>query len=132
MVIDYFDKNNKVWSRSLEYSFLMLFSKSNCINPCTLLIAMIYIERVKQSFKKNTIKNKFYKKPSELFISALVLANKFLNDGGLDDFYWNNEFASVSQLSIAKINRLELELLNELVVFLLNFIFFLIIKIFYL
>lgn len=121
MVVDYFDKNCTFLSHSLDLNFLMPFSKNNCINPCTLLIAMIYVERVKQSAEQlktqQTNVYEFYKNSSELFLSALVLATKFLNDGGLDEFYWNDEFASASQIPIAKINRLELDLLDKLVIF---------------
>lgn len=118
MVINYFDKNCTFLSHSLDLNFLMSFSENNCINPCTLLIAMIYVERVKQSAQQNTTQTtQFHKKSSELFLSALILATKFLNDGGLDEFYWNDEFALVSQISIAKINQLELELLDKLVLF---------------
>ncbi|KAI1723982.1 cyclin domain-containing protein [Ditylenchus destructor] len=108
MMVDYFDR-----SETFEYfdeDFASAISFDQSIDPCTFLIAMIYIDRLKHS------KQKSFKdfNPSELYLSALILASKFLEDPGSDEFVWNDEWATSSGFSLGKVNELELKLLTDL------------------
>lgn len=117
-VVDYFNKNIAAKSE-LDMDFVVSFSEKRCVNPCTLLVAMIYVERLQCSVQQMPTASDHTamccRDSSELFVMALVLATKFLNDGGLDEFVWNDEFADASNFSTARINKLELELLHSLV-----------------
>lgn len=83
MVVDYFDRNCEF--QCLDMQFASTLSRDAFVDPCTLLIALIYLDRL-----KNKRADYFLEEspcgPSELYLSALVLATKFLNDGGLDEF----------------------------------------------
>lgn len=109
MVVDYFDRNDAF--DSLDLDFVVNLSTENHVDPCTLIVAIIYIERLKNSYHSKDFE------PSELYLSALILATKLFNDAGSDQFYWNDEWASVSGFSLAKVNQLEIQLLQELVKF---------------
>jgi hypothetical protein len=72
---------------------------------------MIYISRLKKT------KDHEYQQfnLSELYLSSLVLSTKFLNDGNLNEFVWNDEWASASGFSLPILNKLEIQLLQALV-----------------
>lgn len=107
MIVDYFNRNCAF--DSLDTNFVANLSAENHVDPCTLVVAMIYIERLKSG-------THFWDfEPSELYLSALILATKLFNDAGNKEFYWNDEWASASGFSLAKVNQLELQLLQDLV-----------------
>ena len=109
MVVNYFNRNCAF--DCLDECFTTTLSHEQHIGPTTLLIALIYIDRLKQT---QVQKFKDFN-PSELYLSALILASKYLNDAGMDEFSWNDEWATSSGFSLAKVNELELSLLDDLV-----------------
>lgn len=123
LVISYFDRSSaRVNNQFLDMDFAAQISYDSCLDPCTLVTAMIYIERLRC---KNPI---FFSQsnPNDLYLSALMLATKFLNDCGLEEFIWNDEWAEIAKTNMRKVNQLELRLLDGLVrIFLIfkNFIF---------
>jgi len=109
MLVSYFDRHCTF--DYLEMDFLANMASSNGgIDPCTLLVAMIYVERLRKSNDEYFQQNQ----PSDLYLAALILAGKYLNDSGLDEFVWNDEWASHSGQTLTRINQLELEMLNRL------------------
>ncbi|KAL3113492.1 hypothetical protein niasHT_013602 [Heterodera trifolii] len=80
------------------------------VSPCNMLTALVYIMRLKESNERDFLAFN----PTELFVSSLVLATKYLNDGTLQEFIWNDEWASVSGLALTKLNELEIRLLTSL------------------
>jgi len=109
MLVSYFDRHCTF--DYLEMDFLAnMASSSGGIDPCTLLVAMIYVERLRKSDDEYFQQNQ----PADLYLSALILAGKYLHDSGLDEFVWNDEWASHSGQTLARINQLELEMLNRL------------------
>lgn len=113
-------------------------SRNACVSPCSLVLALLYLERLKDC-------NPEYLQqvaPSELFLVSLVLsqllykinfqeilfkiyimifsilqmvASKFLNDEGEDDEVFNTEWAQSADLTILQINRLEKDFLKAIV-----------------
>ncbi|XP_011350799.1 protein CNPPD1 isoform X2 [Ooceraea biroi] len=82
-------------------------SRNACVSPCALVLALLYIERLKNC-------NPEYLQqvaPSELFLVSLLVASKFLHDDGEEDEVCNGEWANSGQMSIARINKLEKEFL---------------------
>ncbi|VDN25264.1 unnamed protein product [Gongylonema pulchrum] len=52
--------------------------------------------------------------PSELYLSALVIAGKYLHDEGQSDFVYNDEWANSARISLKRLNLLELNVLDAL------------------
>ncbi|KAH7730668.1 cyclin domain-containing protein [Aphelenchoides avenae] len=107
-VVDYFDKNSCFDYMDMDYATKL--SKDGCISPCTLIAAMIYLERLKQTryaeFQQSNA--------AELYLSAVVVATKLYNDAGLDEYVYNDEWAISAGTSTSRVNALELKLLNDL------------------
>ncbi|XP_020291484.1 protein CNPPD1 [Pseudomyrmex gracilis] len=82
-------------------------SRNACVSPCSLVLALLYIERLKNC-------NSEYLQqvaPSELFLVSLMVASKFLHDDGEEDEVFNKEWANSGQVTISRMNKLEKEFL---------------------
>ncbi|XP_033205332.1 protein CNPPD1 [Bombus vancouverensis nearcticus] len=85
-------------------------SRNACVSPCSLVLALLYLERLKDC-------NPEYLQqvaPSELFLVSLMVASKFLNDEGEDDEVFNAEWALSGDLTILQINQLEKDFLKAI------------------
>ncbi|XP_076755319.1 protein CNPPD1 [Xylocopa sonorina] len=85
-------------------------SRNACVSPCSLVLALLYLERLKDC-------NPEYLQrvaPSELFLVSLMVASKFLNDEGEDDEVFNTEWAESGDLTISQINQLEKDFLKAI------------------
>lgn len=85
-------------------------SRNACVSPCSLVLALLYLERLKDC-------NPEYLQqvaPSELFLVSLMVASKFLNDEGEDDEVFNTEWALSGDLTILQINQLEKDFLKAI------------------
>ncbi|KAF7396095.1 hypothetical protein HZH68_010145 [Vespula germanica] len=85
-------------------------SRNACVSPCSLILALLYLEKLKDC-------NPEYLQqvaPSKLFLVSLMVATKFLNDDGEEDQVFNTEWALSSNLTILQINQLEKEFLNAI------------------
>ncbi|XP_029160659.1 uncharacterized protein LOC114932552 [Nylanderia fulva] len=82
-------------------------SRNACVSPCSLVLALLYIERLKNC-------NPEYLQqvaPSELFLVSLMVASKFLHDDGEEDEVFNKEWANSGQVTVARMNKLEKDFL---------------------
>lgn len=85
-------------------------SRNACVSPCSLVLALLYLERLKDC-------NPQYLQqvaPSELFLVSLMVASKFLNDEGEEDEVFNTEWAQSGDLTISQINQLEKDFLKAI------------------
>lgn len=85
-------------------------SRNACVSPCSLVLALLYLERLKDC-------NPEYLQrvaPSELFLVSLMVASKFLNDDGEDDEVFNTEWARSGHFSVTHMNKLEKEFLQAI------------------
>ena len=85
-------------------------SRNACVSPCSLVLALLYLERLKDC-------NPEYLQrvaPSELFLVSLMVASKFLNDEGEEGEVFNFEWAQSGDLSIMEMNQLEKDFLNAI------------------
>ncbi|XP_066586896.1 protein CNPPD1 [Prorops nasuta] len=85
-------------------------SRNACVSPCSLVLALLYLERLKDC-------NPDYLQqvaPSELFLVSLMVASKFLNDDGEEDDVYNTEWAESGGLTVLEINQLEKEFLKAI------------------
>ncbi|KAF2882376.1 hypothetical protein ILUMI_23796 [Ignelater luminosus] len=83
-------------------------SRNACVSPCSLILAMLYLEQLKAC-------NPEYLQriaPSELFLVSLMVSSKFLHDDGEEDEVFIDEWASSGGISVKHLIQLEKEFLN--------------------
>jgi hypothetical protein len=80
------------------------------ISPCALMLGLFYVKRVTES-------NAAFVKamPSrELFLAAMIAANKYLTDPGEEEALVNSDWAEIGHFSREKIDHLEVQFLNAI------------------
>ncbi|XP_011306324.1 protein CNPPD1 [Fopius arisanus] len=85
-------------------------SRNACVSPCSFVLALLYLERLKDCNPEYLYKVA----PSELFLVSLMIASKFLNDDGEEDEVFNAEWAQSGDLTVPQMNRLEKEFLTAI------------------
>uniref|UniRef100_A0A183U0C2 Protein CNPPD1 n=1 Tax=Toxocara canis TaxID=6265 RepID=A0A183U0C2_TOXCA len=108
LLVDYFDKYAPY--DYMDMDFATSLARESCVDACTFLVAMVYVDRVRHA-------DKLYfetSDPGEIYLSALVVASKYLYDGGLEEFVYNDEWAISAGRPLKRVNELELELLDLL------------------
>jgi hypothetical protein len=108
MVVDYFDRHNPF--DYLDIGYASKLARDGCVDPTTLIIAMLYVDRLRRANPEYFVSTS----PDDIYLSALVIAGKFLQDGGLDEFIWNDEWAQCSSKTVQRVNELELEILLKI------------------
>lgn len=85
-------------------------SREACISPCTFVLAMLYLERLKAC-------NPEYLQcvaPSQLFLVSLMVSSKFLYDYGEESGVVMSEWAESGGISIDELVALEREFLSSI------------------
>lgn len=85
-------------------------SRNACVSPCSLVLALVYLERLK-------ISNVEYVRqvpPSELFLVTMMVASKFLYDDGEEDEVFNDEWAASAGIDVKEMNRFERDFLHAI------------------
>ncbi|KAG8228385.1 hypothetical protein J437_LFUL008235 [Ladona fulva] len=82
-------------------------TRSACISPCSLVLALIYVDRLRDCNPKYLEKTS----PSKLFLVSLMVASKFLHDDGEEDEVFNDEWAASSGMDPKELNSAEREFL---------------------
>lgn len=108
LVVDYFDKRAPFDYMTMDFATSL--ARDGCVDACTFLVAMVYMDRVRAADKTYFEASS----PNDIYLSALVVASKFLYDGGLEEFVYNDEWAASASTSLNRVNTLELELLDIL------------------
>ncbi|XP_059470003.1 protein CNPPD1 [Neocloeon triangulifer] len=84
------------------------------ISPCSLVLALLYLERLKTANDQQTREYLAEVTPSELFIVSMMVANKFIQDEGetseVENWYWSD----LSGFDCKQLNQLEREFLNAI------------------
>ncbi|VDM95131.1 unnamed protein product [Thelazia callipaeda] len=108
LAADYFNKHCPYDYMNLDYATSL--TRGGCVDACTFLVAMVYLDRMRAVGKK------FFEAtdPNEMYLSALIIANKYLHDYGEKEFIYTNEWAACASTSIKEINKIELQLLNAM------------------
>lgn len=112
-----------------DISFIFEMSRKRAISPYALVIALIYLNRlkIKTTQTKDNGAFGYFKTPdnfdkysasyltnTELCLVSLLLASKYLIDEGETEEIYNDDWASVSELSVKEINKLEKSFLRQL------------------
>jgi len=78
-------------------------SRNACISPCSMILAMAYIERV----RKRSPDYLMQVSSSDLFLVSMMVASKFLYDEGEDEEVLNDEWAKSANVENRDLNQLE-------------------------
>jgi len=84
-------------------------SRKACISPCSLMLGLIYIDRLRQKSPEYLQQVS----SADLFLIAMMVASKFLHDDGEDGVY-NDEWAESAGLGTDTVNTLEREFLQAI------------------
>uniref|UniRef100_A0A914W5D6 Protein CNPPD1 n=1 Tax=Plectus sambesii TaxID=2011161 RepID=A0A914W5D6_9BILA len=108
LAADYFDKHAPFDYLDMDYATNL--SREGCVDPCTLIVALVYLDRVRlndQQYFETT-------DPANLYLAALIVASKFLHDDGNADFVYNDEWAASASTTLKHVNEQEINMLNGL------------------
>ncbi|GJQ75630.1 hypothetical protein Trydic_g17708 [Trypoxylus dichotomus] len=85
-------------------------SRNACISPCSFILAILYLERLK------TCNSDYLQRvnPSELFLVSLMVSSKFLYDDGEEDEVFMKDWAISGSISLKKLVQLEKDFLNAI------------------
>ncbi|XP_066149432.1 protein CNPPD1 [Euwallacea fornicatus] len=85
-------------------------SRNACVSPCSLVLAMLYLERLKKCNMDYVDKTT----PSDLFLVSLMVSSKFLFDDGEIDEVFMDEWAASSGLTCKELIQLERDFLKAI------------------
>ncbi|XP_044271588.1 protein CNPPD1 [Tribolium madens] len=85
-------------------------SRNACVSPCSLVIAILYLERLKKTCPEYLDRTA----SSDLFLVSLMVSCKFLYDDGEADEVFMNEWAVCGGLSVKQLVQLEKEFLRAI------------------
>lgn len=119
-----------------DISFIFELSRKRAISPCAIVVALIYLKRLKAKSKTNVAFNSFYNinessscnnyiynydkysanclSNTELCLISLLLASKYLVDEGEDEEIYNEEWADLVDFPVEKVNKIERSILKQL------------------
>ncbi|XP_076266602.1 protein CNPPD1 [Rhynchophorus ferrugineus] len=85
-------------------------SRNACVSPCSLVLAMIYLERL----KKCNVEYLERTTPSDLFLVSLMVSSKYLFDDGEVDEVYMDEWAASSEMTCKELVLLERDFLKAI------------------
>jgi hypothetical protein len=91
----------------LDVNYMSSISDKGCLSPCSVVVALIYMERLKK-------RNPDYLKtasPTDLFLISMLIASKYLFDDGEEEQVFNNEWSEFAAMDLIDFNRLEIQFL---------------------
>uniref|UniRef100_A0A0N5BVL5 Protein CNPPD1 n=1 Tax=Strongyloides papillosus TaxID=174720 RepID=A0A0N5BVL5_STREA len=108
MIVEYFSKHNTFCQLPLD--FAVNLSRESCLEPCTMIVSMIYLERIRllhgDYFRSTS--------PAELYLSCLIISNKYLQDSACIEHIYNWEWANLVDRDVKDINELEINILQKM------------------
>ncbi|KAL0272435.1 UNVERIFIED_CONTAM: hypothetical protein PYX00_005404 [Menopon gallinae] len=105
-----FSEINKFSLDKLHLDEAAKLSHNACISPCSLVLALLYLDRLKSINPKYLTKVS----PSELFLISLMVGSKFLQDDGEEDEVNNYEWAASAGVNVDEVNRAEKQFLDAI------------------
>lgn len=94
----------------LDMTYASSVSRSASISPCSMVLALIYMERLKQQNPEYLLSAS----SCDLFLVSMMVASKYLYDDGEDEEVFNDDWAISGELELLKLNKLELEFLSAI------------------
>ncbi|XP_063285368.1 protein CNPPD1 [Pelobates fuscus] len=96
--------------RRLQKKYAAHVSREACISPCSMMLALVYIERLRH-------KNPEYLQQissSDLFLISMMVASKYLYDEGEEEEVFNDEWGAAGRLDVQTVNALEMNFLSAI------------------
>ncbi|XP_050196237.1 protein CNPPD1 isoform X2 [Myiozetetes cayanensis] len=87
-----------------------LQKKEACISPCSMMLALVYIERLRH-------RNPEYLQQissSDLFLISMMVASKYLYDEGEEEEVFNDEWGAAGKVDVQTMNTLEMNFLSAI------------------
>ncbi|XP_053140210.1 protein CNPPD1 [Hemicordylus capensis] len=96
--------------RRLQKKYVSHVSREACISPCSMMLALVYIERLRH-------RNPEYLQQissSDLFLISMMVASKYLYDEGEEEEVFNDEWGAAGKVDIQTMNTLEMNFLSAI------------------
>ncbi|XP_053327410.1 protein CNPPD1 [Spea bombifrons] len=96
--------------RRLQKKYAAHVSREACISPCSMMLALVYIERLRN-------RNPEYLQQissSDLFLVSMMVASKYLYDEGEEEEVFNDEWGAAGRLDVQTVNTLEMNFLRAI------------------
>ncbi|XP_073401539.1 protein CNPPD1 [Dendrobates tinctorius] len=96
--------------RRLQRKYASHVSREACISPCSMMLALVYIERLRH-------RNPEYLQQissSDLFLISMMVASKYLYDEGEEEEVFNDEWGAAGRLDVQTVNNLEMNFLRAI------------------
>ncbi|XP_053837834.1 protein CNPPD1 [Vidua macroura] len=96
--------------RRLQKKYVSHVSREACISPCSMMLALVYIERLRH-------RNPEYLQQissSDLFLISMMVASKYLYDEGEEEEVFNDEWGAAGKVDVQTMNTLEMNFLSAI------------------
>nr|SVE70423.1 EOG090X069C [Daphnia similis]SVE71047.1 EOG090X069C [Daphnia similis]SVE71678.1 EOG090X069C [Daphnia similis]SVE72310.1 EOG090X069C [Daphnia similis] len=110
MVEKFSETDSNLFLEKLCFEYAAELSREACLSPCSLVVALIYLERLCQS-NPNFVSSI---PSSKLFLISVMVASKFLNDEGEEDEVINSEWANSAKIDLSNLNQIERQFLEAI------------------
>nr|SVE77005.1 EOG090X069C [Daphnia lumholtzi]SVE77603.1 EOG090X069C [Daphnia lumholtzi]SVE78231.1 EOG090X069C [Daphnia lumholtzi]SVE78860.1 EOG090X069C [Daphnia lumholtzi] len=110
MVEKFSESDSNLFLEKLCFEYAAELSREACLSPCSLVVALIYLERLCQS-NPNFVSSI---PSSKLFLVSVMVASKFLNDEGEEDEVINSEWANSAHIDLSNLNQIERQFLQAI------------------
>ncbi|XP_064646415.1 protein CNPPD1-like [Lineus longissimus] len=110
IAVEFFQEASPKEFGRLDTDYASFVSRRSCMSPCSMMLGMIYIERLKHKNPEylQTISS------SDLFLISLMVASKYLYDEGVDEEVFNDEWAESAKMENEDLNLLERNFLGAM------------------
>nr|CAG4650974.1 EOG090X069C [Simocephalus serrulatus]SVE94237.1 EOG090X069C [Simocephalus serrulatus] len=110
MVEKFGESDSNLFLEKLCFEYAAELSREACLSPCSLVVALIYLERLCQN-NPNFVSSI---PSSKLFLISVMVASKFLNDEGEIDEVINSDWANSAKMELSELNQLERQFLQAI------------------
>ncbi|XP_035533589.1 protein CNPPD1 [Morone saxatilis] len=110
IAVEIFQKSAPSPIRKLQKKYAAHVSREACISPCAMMLALVYIERLRHRNPEYLQKIS----SSDLFLISMMVASKYLYDEGEEEEVFNDEWGAAGKLDVKTVNTLEMNFLNAI------------------
>uniref|UniRef100_A0A3Q2Y4X0 Protein CNPPD1 n=1 Tax=Hippocampus comes TaxID=109280 RepID=A0A3Q2Y4X0_HIPCM len=110
IAVELFRKSAPSPIRKLHKKYAVHVSREACISPCAMMLALVYIERLRNRNPEYLQKIS----SSDLFLISMMVASKYLYDEGEEEEVFNDEWGAAGKLDVESVNNLEMNFLNAI------------------
>ncbi|XP_070813750.1 protein CNPPD1 [Chaetodon trifascialis] len=110
IAVEIFQKSAPSPIRKLQKKYAAHVSREACISPCAMMLALVYIERLRHRNPEYLQKIS----SSDLFLISMMVASKYLYDEGEEEEVFNDEWGAAGKLDVQTVNNLEMNFLNAI------------------